>query len=73
MIKWLIALLVGIGAVAAAIFFWRSNRRDASKLWHETVDTTSSWSRTAADKAGEATDNVAETAHTAADSASDAV
>jgi hypothetical protein len=73
MIKWLIALLAGIAAVGAAVFFWSRNRKEASELWHQGVDATTSWSKSAAEKASEATDKVAEAANNAAAAASDAV
>jgi hypothetical protein len=73
MIKWLIALLAGIAAVAAAVFFWSRNRKEANKLWHDAVDTTTSWSKSAADTASDATDKVAGIADKAVNSASDAV
>jgi hypothetical protein len=66
-------LLAAVGAVAAvAGVFLRRNRR-ASSLLSEAKDTTSSWGKTAAEKAGEATDKVAAMADKAASAASDAV
>lgn len=72
MTKGLIAVLAGIAAVAAAVFFWSRNRQAANSLWNEAVDTTSSWAKDAAEKASEATDKVASVAEQAASAASDA-
>jgi hypothetical protein len=50
--KWLIAVLVAIGAAAAAgvVFRWR-NPKGASSAWTHAADATSSMAKTAADKA----------------------
>jgi hypothetical protein len=70
--KWLIGALAAVGAVAAVggFFLWRN--RKASSFLSDAKDTTSSWGKTAADKAGEATDKVAAMADKAASTASDA-
>ena len=57
--KVLIALLAGIAAVAAAVFFWSKNRGAADSSWDDASDTASSWAKNADDKVGEATDQVA--------------
>ena len=80
--KFLIALLAAIGAVAAAVFFWRKYHKDAEAAWSEATDSMSAWSKTATVKASETTaklaetaaetaDEVAATAHKAASAASD--
>jgi hypothetical protein len=72
--KWLIGALAAIGAVAAvAGFFLQRNRKAASSFLSDAQDTTSSWGKTAAEKAGEATDKVAAMGDKAASAASDAV
>jgi len=73
MIKWLIALLAGFAAVGAAVFFWSRNRKEASELWQQGVDTTTSWSKGAAETTSEAAGKVTEAASNAATAASDAV
>jgi hypothetical protein len=68
--KWLVALLALLGAVAAAFFFWRKNQRSASSLWGQARDSTSSWTDTVAGKAGEAADAVADMGDKATSAAS---
>ena len=65
--KLVIALLAAIGAVAAALFFWRKYREPASQAFSEATDSVSSWSKTAAEKAGETADKIGEKAREAAD------
>jgi hypothetical protein len=60
--KGLTALLVAIAAVAVGVFFWRRNKQSAESVWTTAEDAVSSWSKTAADTAGEATDMVTEAA-----------
>jgi hypothetical protein len=55
--RWLIALLAAIGAVAAGVFFRLRNRKSRG-LFDRAKDSTSSWSKAAADKAGAAGDKV---------------
>jgi hypothetical protein len=69
--KWLTGPIALIVAVGAAVFFWWRNREAANPFVHEAVDSTASWGKAAADKAGEATDNVVGMADKAASAASD--
>ena len=45
--KWLIAALAAICAVAVGVFLWRKNPKD---VWTQATDATSSFGKTAADK-----------------------
>jgi hypothetical protein len=53
-IKTLIALLAGVAAVAIAVFVWMRNRRASRSRLQQAMDTTSSWGKTAAEKAAKA-------------------
>ena len=46
--KWLIALLAAIGAVAVGVFFWRKNQESAGSTWNQAEDLASSLTKTAA-------------------------
>jgi hypothetical protein len=70
--KWLIAVLAFVGAVAVGFYGMRS-RKSASSTWTHAKDSASSWGKTATEKAGAATNNVAHAAESAASTASDAV
>jgi len=70
--KWFIALLAAIGAVTAGVFFWRKNQESAGSTWDQAEDLASSWTKTAAEKAGEAAEKVKATADKATSAASDA-
>jgi hypothetical protein len=70
--KWLIAVLALVGAVAFG-FFGMRNRKSASSAWTDAKDSASSWSKTATEKAGAATDEVAGAASDAVDEVKGAV
>jgi hypothetical protein len=56
-----VALLAAIGA-ATVVFFWRKNHRKSwDSSWSSAKDTASSWSKTAADEAGKAADQLSGT------------
>src|SRR6516225_230671 len=52
----LIGLLALAGAIAAAVFFWRRNEEPWESMWTSTRDAASSWGKTVAHEAGNATD-----------------
>jgi len=56
--KWVIALLVLIGAATAAGFLRRRNPEAMSSAWTQATDTTSSFAKSAADKVGDAAEDV---------------
>jgi len=56
--KWLIALLVLIGAATAAGFLRRRNAEAVNSAWSQATDKASSFAKSAADKAGETADDV---------------
>ena len=68
----LLAILAAIGATAAAVFFWRRNKQSVESVWTTAEDAVSSWSKTAADTAGEATDKITKEAAKAKSAAANA-
>ena len=66
----LIALVLA-GALAAVLFFWRKSEGSWSSMWSSAKDSSSEWSETAAQEAGNAADRVAAAADRATAAASD--
>ena len=67
--RWLIALFAAIGAVVAGVFFRKKSRKQRGILGRA-KDSTSTWSKTAADKAGAAGGKVGAAAKKVAGAAS---
>jgi hypothetical protein len=64
--KLVVAVLAALAAAVAAVFFWRKHRQSASPALSRAADSVSSWTKTAAETAGDTTDKIAEKAREAA-------